>query len=107
MPKLKWWSPLRLAVRYVRAHESLASSLLRIANHVDPPGLTAELPDDPPRVSLPNAALDFRAIDDVRSRLTRQLGHDPEPDQILHELDGIEWTQADADELQHQRQRRR
>lgn len=86
---MKWFGPLRLLARYVRAHTDIAQSLRRIADHVDPPGLTSDLPVEPLTVVDPREhTRDFASQYELELLLTAQLGRPPEAEELERALNG-------------------
>lgn len=87
MANWSWLGYWRLLLRGVRALESCAQSLKRLADSVDPPPPPPFAPDpDPLRVAQPHDH-DWVTIDRLRRELTQQLGREPDPDELVRRLD--------------------
>lgn len=83
---------LRPLARIARALESCATQLLRLADHAE--GIQHARPvDDPPAEPLTLAASlrpdELALAYKIEEGLRQHLGHDPSPEQILHELERL------------------
>lgn len=102
---MKWpvWVPGLLTLRRIERHlRSLADSQRRLADAaegISPRGREVAPAESRDPSSAPGPFLhppdDFLAIEQIESRLRRQLGRDPSAEEIAHELDGQEWGVSD------------
>lgn len=108
--KTTWWfSGLVSLSRLARAAQGIETQLRRIADAhegISPPGReTTEEPPEPPTVAPPAStrADQFVLIDAVERQLTRAYGRPPTPEEIVHEMDGLEWGAADLTPAQREK----
>lgn len=95
----RWFPLLRAVLTLARQHARLADATERIADALEGYPRSREAPGR----AEPDAGVDYMdpafavALEREADRLTPLLGRPPTPEELLHAVDGVEWTAADAE----------